>query len=409
MRDRTPGFVGERLREGREARGLTQVALAEILGVSKQAVSLYESGRHSPQPSVFDQIISVLNLPPVFFLRGRPEISTSTVYYRSMSATTQSAMNRAEHKARWSEEIALHLERHILFPTIRIPNLCADSSLGDLTDEEVEAAARETREDFGLGDGAVPNMVHLLEGRGVLVLRQVLDSEKIDSFSYWSEALHRPVVVLGADKASAFRSRLDAAHELAHLVLHRHATVAQLKNSQILARIEKEAYAYGGAFLMPMPAFADDVLVASLDSLVALKRKWNVSVGAMLKRIEGLGLWPETTMQRLWRNYGRSGYRTREPLDDRTALEQPVLAKQAFEMLAKSARGSLAAMLGQMPIHGKEIERLFGLDDGFISTVLEEHPLGIRNLPPTGSQPPITAANVIQFPSRRRFMGEEEA
>lgn len=37
---------GERLRELREEKGITQKALAEILGVSPRMVSFYESGAH---------------------------------------------------------------------------------------------------------------------------------------------------------------------------------------------------------------------------------------------------------------------------------------------------------------------------------------------------------------------------
>jgi transcriptional regulator with XRE-family HTH domain len=42
----TPGFVGDRLREAREARGLSAVSLADLLGITRQAISLYESGHH---------------------------------------------------------------------------------------------------------------------------------------------------------------------------------------------------------------------------------------------------------------------------------------------------------------------------------------------------------------------------
>ena len=37
----TPNFVGERLKEAREARGLTGVAVADLVGVKRDSISLY--------------------------------------------------------------------------------------------------------------------------------------------------------------------------------------------------------------------------------------------------------------------------------------------------------------------------------------------------------------------------------
>ena len=44
----TVGFQPERLVQAREARGLTSVALSEIVGVSASAISHYERGEHAP-------------------------------------------------------------------------------------------------------------------------------------------------------------------------------------------------------------------------------------------------------------------------------------------------------------------------------------------------------------------------
>ena len=51
----TPGFVGPRLREAREGRGLTAMSLAELLGITRSAISYYEKGTTSPQPDVMER------------------------------------------------------------------------------------------------------------------------------------------------------------------------------------------------------------------------------------------------------------------------------------------------------------------------------------------------------------------
>jgi predicted transcriptional regulator len=52
MKPGTPGFVGARLKEAREARFLSAIALADLVGVSRQAISLYENGAKTPGPEV---------------------------------------------------------------------------------------------------------------------------------------------------------------------------------------------------------------------------------------------------------------------------------------------------------------------------------------------------------------------
>jgi transcriptional regulator with XRE-family HTH domain len=60
--------VGTRVRNARVARGLTQAALAEQLGVSFQQVQKYENGSNRISASRLVQIADTLNVSPVGFL-----------------------------------------------------------------------------------------------------------------------------------------------------------------------------------------------------------------------------------------------------------------------------------------------------------------------------------------------------
>src|SRR5438094_162699 len=68
-----------------------------------------------------------------------------------------------------------------------------------------------------------------------------IDAKEVDAFSMWHG--ETPFVFLNTKK-SCERSRFDAAHELGHLVLHRHG-VPQGQQA------EAEANAFASAFLMP--------------------------------------------------------------------------------------------------------------------------------------------------------------
>src|SRR5436309_2457510 len=100
-----PGFYGARLRQAREAMGLSITSLAALVGVSKQAISQYERGTDAPGPQVFDALRSTLRQDAHFFLR-RPATSLEreTCFYRSMAAATKSARLKAEVWELWFRE-----------------------------------------------------------------------------------------------------------------------------------------------------------------------------------------------------------------------------------------------------------------------------------------------------------------
>jgi transcriptional regulator with XRE-family HTH domain len=55
---------GIRLRKAREEKSLTQVELAETLGVSQSAVAQWESGRSSPAPAMASRLQKLLGIGP---------------------------------------------------------------------------------------------------------------------------------------------------------------------------------------------------------------------------------------------------------------------------------------------------------------------------------------------------------
>ena len=59
MSDGPEAQHGVRLRLARRARGLTQQQLADMAGVSRQAISLWESGEHDPSL----RVAFTLNVP----------------------------------------------------------------------------------------------------------------------------------------------------------------------------------------------------------------------------------------------------------------------------------------------------------------------------------------------------------
>lgn len=176
--------------------------------------------------------------------------------------------------------------------------------LPDLSGNDPEAAASALRSAWGLGEKPVRNMIHLLEAHGVRVFSLSEECLQVDAFSFWWDGL--PYVFLNTQK-SAERSRLDAAHELGHLVLHR-------DDHPRSRDIEREAQKFGGAFLMPRASvLACAPGLVTVSRLIKLKRNWNVAVTALTYRLHELGILSDWQYRTLFTELSSRGYRKSEP------------------------------------------------------------------------------------------------
>ena len=181
MPSSTPGFIGERLREARQVRGFRANELAEILDISPQAISSYETGRKSPSPAISDALADKLGVPPHFFTRLAAPEHGHPVFYRSMSAATKQARERAEWRLRWLESLAGYVSASVEFPAVNLPDFDVPDNPLRLSDQDIEDMAEDARKFWRMSDGPVANMVYLLENQGVIVARDNLGDVRLDS------------------------------------------------------------------------------------------------------------------------------------------------------------------------------------------------------------------------------------
>lgn len=398
----TPGFLGERLREAREARSVSGIALAADLGVSKQAVSQYEIGAATPAPEVLARMCQILNMPERFFGKPIERDAVGTLFYRSYASALKTHRLRSGRRYGWLKEIVYHLNQFVELPQQEFPD--AETNPLTLKNADIERIAEEVRKEFGLGADPAPDMVAILENHGAVVSRFAVGTEALDAFSEWSEGESRPYFVLSADKDSAVRSRLDAAHELGHMVLHRSVPRELLESKATFDLIEKQAFYFAGAFLLPAKEFSDDFFYPTLSELLRLKKVWGVAMAAALKRCQDLDLLPMSEITRLWVAMGREGYRKREPLDDETEPEQPRLLRDSFELLINEGVRTRRQLRDAIAFSEGDIESLAGLPRGFFdeppsnsAPVVELRARPPRTDPPT---PPGAGGRVVTFPKK---------
>jgi Zn-dependent peptidase ImmA (M78 family)/transcriptional regulator with XRE-family HTH domain len=366
MRVGTPGFSGSRLREGREARGFTAAALARELQVSPQSVSLYESGAASPSPDVAQRLCTVLDLPLAFFLRPPRTGREACLFFRSMASATRLARASATRRYGWVQDIVLYLSEFLDFPPVSFPDPSYPADPTRLSDADIEYAAGATRRFWRLGAGPISNVVFLLENNGAIVVRDQFGVETLDAFCESSSQGDQPIIFLGADKRSAVRSRMDAAHELGHIVLHRHVARERMRHTADLRLMETQAQRFAGAFLLPATSFGEEFVLPTLEVLQALKPKWLASIGLMLKRSEDLGLLAAETSRRLWASVARRGWKQKEPMDDMLPVEQPRLLRQSFDLLIQEGIQRPGDIRMRLALHPRDIEDLSGLPTGFL-------------------------------------------
>ena len=200
-----------RMTIARQRAGLTKKELAERIGVDPRAISGFEAGQYVPTDENVAKIARALGFPKEFLEADDIEIlSAEGVSFRSMTKMT--ARQRDAAIAAGSIAFILNdwVDQEFDLPETDIP---------DFGGATPEVAAQSLRQYWALGEKPIKNMVHLLELKGVRVFSLAENCQEVDAYSVWRGA--RPFIFLNTGK-SAERRRFDAAHELGHLVLHKH-------------------------------------------------------------------------------------------------------------------------------------------------------------------------------------------
>jgi len=361
----TPGFVPERLTLAREARGLTSTALADVLDLSRESISRYERGDATPGPEIFSRICERLRIPRMYLVTQLAPTVGSPKFFRSMSNTGKVARRRARALHEWVHDIAMSLVDKVEMPHVSVPNLAVNTKATSLSFDDVEELATQLRRHWGMGDGPISDLTLLLENHGAIVACAPLELAGLDGLSGWFG--ERPVVLLNSDKATAARVRLDAAHELGHLVLHRSVTETEINTGQQFKLIETQAFRFGAAFLFPARSFVLEARPITLDHLLQLKKRWSVSVAMMIHRARDLGVLDEGTAQSMWKKYTYHGWRGREPLDDILPIERPRMLARAINLLIDAGAVSRGEIPSRANLTPSDVERLAGLPDGHLS------------------------------------------
>lgn len=343
LSDVLEGFNPRRLTLVRERKGFSKSELAKLIGVDLRTIVAYESGEFCPSPEALHRLERALGFPASFFEgedleKPHPDVAS----FRSLSKLKSTRRDMVLAQGAIALYLNRWLESKFELPNADLPDLGRERSPAD--------AASAVRQIWGIGELAIRNVVQLLEAKGVRVFSLAIDTREVDAFSMWRE--NTPFVFLNNNKSSE-RSRYDAAHELGHLLLHRHSSPQGRE-------AERDADIFAGAFLMPKASvIAHSPRFASIDDLIRLKRMWMVSVAALNYRLHEVGMMSEWQYRTLSIQIAKRGYRTYEP--DSAPRETSQLLPVMFGELYREGI-SRAAIARTLRLPMSELEQLmFGL------------------------------------------------
>jgi Zn-dependent peptidase ImmA (M78 family) len=252
--------------------GLTKSAFAKALSVDRKTIQRFWGGDDLSEV-VTTRLCKLSGYPREFFEKGAFEYpNPDGVSFRSLRSLTASARDGALAAGALAFEVDDWITQRFDLP---------EHSLPSINNKSPADAAVSLRSHWGIGSRPIGNMVNLLESHGVRVFSLVEETRHLDAYSFWRN--QKPYVFLNTLKTPE-HSRFDAAHELGHLVMHRHAGSAHKS-------AEDEAHIFASAFLMPKADLLAHIpRVKCLNDLINAKRRWRVSTAALAYALHKIGL-----------------------------------------------------------------------------------------------------------------------
>ncbi len=382
---KTQKFNGQRLKEALQFREKKLTELAEETGLSKQSLSLYAKGGNIPPFDNVEKIANALQFPTDFFMfEDNSDIVTGNTYFRSQASATK--------KARYSQKIKLEyvakmydvLLNYINFPELNLPDLDdvnipdeASQADSETTYAEIEKIANVVRTCWKLGNGPIDNLQYVLESNGIIVTGFYDVASNIDAFSQQIDIDGKKIYIIALATGSKpiERLRFDMAHELGHILMHSWGDDnEELTKDEFNAR-EKQANFFASAFLLPKETFSRTLSAypTNVDFYISLKKKWMVSIQAMMYRARQLEIITNNQFQYMMRTISKNGWRTKEPGDVPGQLRDTIF-QGAIDLLLDGGYLTVRELIEVFNSYGiilsqQDSENLMGLKEGTLQQI----------------------------------------
>jgi len=297
--------IGRRLKNAREALGLSQEEVARKAGIPRPAVSLIESGRRSVSSLELVRLAALYRRPVSSFLEAQ-EVGAREEEALSLLLRADQ-VSAADH----AELIAVHgfcreyadLERLVVGQGyFQVPeyHVSPRSRREENAIREGERLAANERRRLGLGSAPVRDMMALLEKQGIKVVKWRFPQASKVSGCFFLPKEVGPCIVVNPAHLHV-RTNFTAAHEYCHFIRDRDRLPAEACNLKGVVSqrepYEIRANAFAASFLMPeegVEEFLEELGLTRKSTLgpedvVLAQQFFGVSYLAMLYRLQNLG------------------------------------------------------------------------------------------------------------------------
>ncbi len=384
-------FNGSRLREALLYREKKITDLAEVSGITKQSLSNYVNEKNDPPYENVLKMAAALQFPPEFFMADDSvSVLTDSTYFRSQAAATKTTRKAQTVKAEYVAKLYNVLLDYVDFPMLDLPEKLfkQNDSISSVDSSEmlmqIEDLADRVRRHWKLGKGPIKSLQYALESHGIVVTSSKNVDPAIDAFSQrvrignGADQSYVYIIVLAVGEKPVERLRFDMAHELGHILMHPWEEIAEEIDHEAFITREKQANMFASALLLPRQAFTTDIqaYATEISHYLRLKKRWGVSIQAMMYRARQLNLITGNQFSYMMRQVSRNGWRTHEPGDAPGSINSTVF-QGAIDLLFDGGyldSHDLRVKLAEYGIilSDRDLTDLMGLKEGTILPELEE-------------------------------------
>ena len=246
--------LGRRLRVARDARGISQQAVADALGLPRTAITQMEAGNRSVSTLELAKLAELYLRPVSYFLQEGVRDEDEDVLVALHRAAPGLDSDPATH-----EEVVRYISlcrqgvalKRILGRSPRSGPPNYEARLPRSSWEAVaqgEQTAVEERQRLGIGNAPIADVSELIASQGIWASGVGLPNDMSGVFlRHFSIGFS----ILVNSSHPRGRKRFSYAHEYAHALLDRDCNIAVSSTSNSSEMVERRANAFAAAFLMP--------------------------------------------------------------------------------------------------------------------------------------------------------------
>ena len=288
--------------------------------------------------------------------------------YRGSKTKTENLKRSYEIAAMWSADIIEYLKKYVVLLDVNLPKDLEFDPFSKIDIcQRIENIAEDLRNKWGLGKGPIHDLAGILENNGFIFSKIPNKVKEVEAFSLWTEGV--PHIFYEGNRNTSASYMFSICHELGHLLLH--TALQKEEMDKMYKDLEWQASFFAGAFLMPAETFGNEYITSNLNSFIQIKKRWGVSLAAMIMRAFALGVIDEQQKSYLFRQLSSRGYRRHEPYDDELVFMEPSIICNSITLLIESNVITFGDFIEDITIPMDALTAICVLPESFLRTYLE--------------------------------------